>query len=513
MKAGPSEEERFADWVDGRLGPAELARLERDLERDPELRRRAVRYRATVELVRRSADTERAPEGLIDAVVERLPARGRVGGHGGMRSLPPAVWRAVVPSAAVAAVLGAFLLVLWNLPTRTPTEQSTAAAPEALREESALESLDEVEPPKDAEVRQDRPDETLGRTIEDTGESAGEFADEGGRAVGNPETLFGGVKVAEPAQPAAEADDEMRAETRLGVELERKLAFAPVPEATEQAKAGAPPPQAESAAPPGDATPDEPRNLETGAPRTQRTQPDDVRGRRAADDRDEGRDAEPEPPVRREQPEAAGAAPPVPSTGKELQEQKAQPQQNEARLRAKQEAQRASEPPPAAKPAPAERSYLGYEDFGAKLVVVALPAQEERTRRSGAGGAAGVPDWITAAKARAGDALAIDELTASAIGTRQDAAGGSELRDGDRLFAITGSPEQLALYFADLGSSVATLGGKVDLRRTAPGSALSNAATQQREKVAAKSSGAAAASLDTVLLVWRPHPAPRSEKK
>ena len=63
-------DERFADWVDGRLSAADRDRLATELTADPVLQSAAEDYRATVELLRRSlAGDESAPEDLVDTIV------------------------------------------------------------------------------------------------------------------------------------------------------------------------------------------------------------------------------------------------------------------------------------------------------------------------------------------------------------------------------------------------------------------------------------------------------------
>lgn len=130
------EDERLADWVDGRLSAEEQARFEAELEGDETLRRRAESYRATVELIRRSASDERAPLDMADAVMERV-------------GTSPRWWSAWPGLAAAAAVLVAGVL-WWQMGSGTPTVRDTAVLDQ---EQSAAPSL----------ARQDRvaPEEEL----------------------------------------------------------------------------------------------------------------------------------------------------------------------------------------------------------------------------------------------------------------------------------------------------------------------------------------------------------------
>ena len=68
-------DERFADWVDGRLDPAELAQLEDELHRDEDLRAAADQYRAMVGLLRNELPSHpelEPPADLVPRVLDRL---------------------------------------------------------------------------------------------------------------------------------------------------------------------------------------------------------------------------------------------------------------------------------------------------------------------------------------------------------------------------------------------------------------------------------------------------------
>ncbi len=66
-------DERFADWVDGRLSPEETRLLEVELAADANLRRAAEDYRSTVALLQEHLDDEDPPADLIPEVMARLP--------------------------------------------------------------------------------------------------------------------------------------------------------------------------------------------------------------------------------------------------------------------------------------------------------------------------------------------------------------------------------------------------------------------------------------------------------
>ena len=66
-------DERFADWVDGRLSPEETRLLEAELAADANLRRAAEDYRSTVALLQEHLDDEDPPADLIPEVMARLP--------------------------------------------------------------------------------------------------------------------------------------------------------------------------------------------------------------------------------------------------------------------------------------------------------------------------------------------------------------------------------------------------------------------------------------------------------
>jgi hypothetical protein len=119
------QDERFADWVDGRLDEAERARFEAELDDDPELRAAADDYRRTVEALRVALTGEglRPAAGFADRV---LAARTRAEGslartnHGAAAPARAvaAPWLRLLPwlgSAAAAAALVAIFLAVRGL--------------------------------------------------------------------------------------------------------------------------------------------------------------------------------------------------------------------------------------------------------------------------------------------------------------------------------------------------------------------------------------------------------------
>ncbi|MBK9129724.1 MAG: hypothetical protein IPM13_18360, partial [Phycisphaerales bacterium] len=78
----PILDERFADWVDGRLKPAERALLEAEMVRDPALAQAAEDYRRTVQMLRGALAPPVLEGSIADRVLAHLepaaPARPRL---------------------------------------------------------------------------------------------------------------------------------------------------------------------------------------------------------------------------------------------------------------------------------------------------------------------------------------------------------------------------------------------------------------------------------------------------
>jgi hypothetical protein len=73
-----TNDERLADWVDGRLGEAELERLEAEFRVDPRFRDAAEKYRRSVESMRAALLGERVPAGLADRIAARIEEESEV---------------------------------------------------------------------------------------------------------------------------------------------------------------------------------------------------------------------------------------------------------------------------------------------------------------------------------------------------------------------------------------------------------------------------------------------------
>ena len=123
MTQTPQLDERFADWVDQRLPAAQLRQLERDLERDAQLRDAAHEYLRTVETVRVAlAVEERAPHNFIEVVLTNAAA----GGSGSRRQPVLAMWGGLAAAAGLVVWIAAGLLGGGGDPT---AGESLAKAP------------------------------------------------------------------------------------------------------------------------------------------------------------------------------------------------------------------------------------------------------------------------------------------------------------------------------------------------------------------------------------------------
>ena len=113
-------DERFADWVDGRLKPSERAALEAEMARDPELHRAADEYRRSVQLVRSALAPGDMGGSLADAVIAQLMPKA---------SRPPRAWRPYLASAVAAAALVLVFVVVRTIPPAEPARSDVARAP------------------------------------------------------------------------------------------------------------------------------------------------------------------------------------------------------------------------------------------------------------------------------------------------------------------------------------------------------------------------------------------------
>lgn len=130
-------DERFADWVDGRLGAAERAALEAEMARDPELRRAADEYRQGVQLVRSALAPEDMAESIADAVMARVQDR---------TPRPPRAWRPYLASLVAAAALVLVFVVLRSIPPAGEPARTdlSAGARSAGEDRGAIEELEGV---------------------------------------------------------------------------------------------------------------------------------------------------------------------------------------------------------------------------------------------------------------------------------------------------------------------------------------------------------------------------------
>ena len=109
-------DERFADWVDGRLSPDEARRLEGEMAGDADLRRAAEDYRSTVALLQEHLDDEDPPADLVPEVMERLSRS-----NSRLRLLP-----AAASLAGLAAVVSLMVVFSGSDPDQPSTEQIAA---------------------------------------------------------------------------------------------------------------------------------------------------------------------------------------------------------------------------------------------------------------------------------------------------------------------------------------------------------------------------------------------------
>jgi hypothetical protein len=133
MTARPHDhaDERFADWLDGRMAPRDRERFEAELRVNPGLRARAEEYRRTVETVQRALRAPLPKVDVADAVLARIAVRETA--TPGAPSVSPwrgasrrAIWYSSGVAAAVFALLA--LLIEWDPP---PDALDLADAPAA----------------------------------------------------------------------------------------------------------------------------------------------------------------------------------------------------------------------------------------------------------------------------------------------------------------------------------------------------------------------------------------------
>ena len=125
MTAHRELDERFADWVDGRLSPIEVERLESEMRADPDLARMAAQYRATVDILRSAAPAGPVPRNFIDALMTALPDARDPTGH--------RRWFPFLASGLAAAAMFGLYFLLSHVPQRSdsrPLSELMAKAPE-----------------------------------------------------------------------------------------------------------------------------------------------------------------------------------------------------------------------------------------------------------------------------------------------------------------------------------------------------------------------------------------------
>jgi len=162
-------DDRFADWVDGRLDEQARRELEAELSRDPELHRQAEEYRATVQMVREHLTAYKAthqaheepPADLVTGVLQRVRRE-----RSPLFRLVPLV---ASLSAAAALVLTVFLLnQSWNRgtdPLDDHNRSNEVAKYEVQDEEDRSDDMALKAPPRSKAVAgEKKPAETLDRT-------------------------------------------------------------------------------------------------------------------------------------------------------------------------------------------------------------------------------------------------------------------------------------------------------------------------------------------------------------
>jgi len=128
-------DERFADWIDGRMSPRDRERFEAELRVNAALRARLDDYRNTVEAVRSALRAPLPRIDVADAVIERIAS-----GAAGPSAVQRAPWRhasrrALWLSGSLAAAAALLIGVLLNWPP-SPSTSQVANKPAAAATES-----------------------------------------------------------------------------------------------------------------------------------------------------------------------------------------------------------------------------------------------------------------------------------------------------------------------------------------------------------------------------------------
>src|SRR5690606_19909409 len=156
---GPRREldERFADWVDGRLRPAERAALEAEMARDPELQRAAEEYRRSVQLLRSALAPGEYGPSIADAVLARV---------GPAPAAPPRAWRPYLASAMAAAALVLVFIVIRSIPPAPEASvESIAQSPSGVIPSGDLAGVRTVQEEAAATGEQEPPAATADRAV------------------------------------------------------------------------------------------------------------------------------------------------------------------------------------------------------------------------------------------------------------------------------------------------------------------------------------------------------------
>ena len=131
MNARRELDERFADWVDGRLTREQQVQIEAEIAADPELARAAAEYRRLVLATRAPVSVGKLPRDFATAVMAGIPEPTSTPAGGRRFRLLP-----YVASGLAAAVIVSLLLVVNRVQSRqdaeAPSVESSAKAPVAL---------------------------------------------------------------------------------------------------------------------------------------------------------------------------------------------------------------------------------------------------------------------------------------------------------------------------------------------------------------------------------------------
>ncbi len=489
----PAPDERFADWVDGRLSAPEQRRLQRELDTDPVLRDQLASYIDAVEQLRRSGGGERAPVNLADAVMAEID-----GGETAPVILHPSRrWMPLAGSLAAAAAMVAIGVFLWGLDGRRAIRTDTASRAPGLANAPATEDGAAGKDDIEAGVRF--------RSKKSTGELSLDGLELAASAE-QPQVAYEEEKLAESLRkapavgptsgvagglPETKSSDPARAEAPAETQFDDK-----------QGKLAAD--RAGAEAPDTSALADRTRgNKELENKRKAGTEGDrEADARALGGRRQEGKPLPPLPypvagaPVQEEEEQADEDA----VAARTRERRAATPAQPKAdsESRARYIAKGEAEPPAAMKrgrPGGADQPADGNERVvGFPVAVVTVPETATKTvtktieREVALGSTARTedklttPSWMEPSEGVAARIKLLEiprEQIAEAARdqpnfaqqkaqTFQSTIRGLELMPGDRVFALTGQPSQVESYLSVLNSLATQRGGQVRLMRTEP---------------------------------------------